>query len=500
MRHGLSRRWDAKNSGHRTTIFRVSSDGEEAFFLGFVPAFTGSILVPIVHRGRPEANQMRMETAGSISAVVRPQARDRAAGNESHRATFRCSFFDFVLQQKEAFMLRKTRFGIVVVLLIALFGVSFENASVVMAGRNCNRYVSPDSTNLQNFQAENDQADSWLTLHDVDVSGSVTFPSDIWVSAEITGASPFTATGSFSLTGGVVQNAGFNLGENSIWFGSELSARAFDINAYGHQVWVRFCQVRVDWGDLPESMGYNTRATSEGASHGMPYSYLRLGVLDGEYDGFPDVNAKGDDTDGIADDEDAVMFGEMRLGETAAITVTVYNTVGLPATLYAFLDWNADGDFGDVSEMMTQTIESTGDVTAILTFTVPIDAATHTPIGVRIRLSTTEGLGPDGPARNGEVEDPQAACHADPTNLSAGCYALSKESCPRPDPHSGMGQIDASDLNSLFLIPCSGSWSHPPHRWMERAHGFPVMFDDGKQRNGSRSSAENLSYIDSIFH
>jgi len=38
-------------------------------------------------------------------------------------------------------------------------------------------------------------------------------------------------------------------------------------------------------------------------------------------------------------------------------------------------------------------------------FNVPLTASTSSPVAVRIRLSTEKGLGPMGPAKDGEVED-----------------------------------------------------------------------------------------------
>jgi uncharacterized repeat protein (TIGR01451 family) len=164
-----------------------------------------------------------------------------------------------------------------------------------------------------------------------------------------------------------------------------------------------------DWGDLPDgnavtSPNYNTDSTGTAGPSHVIIPGLRMGAtVDAEMDGQPNATATGDDITGTPDDEDSVVVPSFTAGSSAAITVTVVNTTGQNATLYGFIDFNGDGDFNDGGEAVTAPANSSGPV--ILTFSVPLTAATSGQVGARFRLSTQAGLGPDGPAADGEVED-----------------------------------------------------------------------------------------------
>ena len=90
------------------------------------------------------------------------------------------------------------------------------------------------------------------------------------------------------------------------------------------------------------------------------------------------------------------------------------NNTGATATLYGFIDWNNDGDFGGTGETVTTTVATgTADCSSTLTFNVPAGALTGVDLAARFRLSTDSTLGatdPAGdngpiPAPDGEVED-----------------------------------------------------------------------------------------------
>ncbi|MCP4524546.1 MAG: hypothetical protein GY833_01340, partial [Aestuariibacter sp.] len=162
-----------------------------------------------------------------------------------------------------------------------------------------------------------------------------------------------------------------------------------------------------DWGDLPDGI-YNTDTTGpDGPSH-LITPGLGIGPdIDAETNGIPSPNADGDDNDGSPDDEDGVTLPTtITPGQPVTFTVNLTNTSGETATVYTFVDWNGDGDFDDANEIMTQTVSdgSTGGVFS-LTTTVPLTASTNISLGVRVRLSTDDTLGPDGPAPDGEIED-----------------------------------------------------------------------------------------------
>ncbi len=180
-----------------------------------------------------------------------------------------------------------------------------------------------------------------------------------------------------------------------------------------------------DRGDLPESL-YTTLVNPTGVISGdlvgpshLIVPGLHLGeIVDGEADGQPHHFANGDDDlfGSEPDDEDGVLLPRLiEIGQTADFQVTAVNQRGVDAYLYAFVDWNGDGDFEDERESQTQTIPSISGVQILtLTFNVPTSTLMSgegnlNDLGLRFRLSTSTGLTAHdtkgGPIPNGEVED-----------------------------------------------------------------------------------------------
>ena len=167
-----------------------------------------------------------------------------------------------------------------------------------------------------------------------------------------------------------------------------------------------------DWGDLPDTgigtgtANYQTANNDSGPSHYRD-SNLRLGAtLDIESDGQPDATSTGDDLSGT-DDEDAIAsLPVFARGQSFTIPVSVFNNTGTSANVFAFIDWNNDGDFLDPSEALSPWSVSSGasQQSVNVTGTVP-GTAVLGQIGLRVRLSTAGSLGAFGIATNGEVED-----------------------------------------------------------------------------------------------
>ncbi len=165
-----------------------------------------------------------------------------------------------------------------------------------------------------------------------------------------------------------------------------------------------------DFGDAPDPT-YPTLLANNGARHQIvPGLYLGAGV-DPEPDGQPTPNADGDDKNvlypGIPyppGDEDGVTF-------PAALFRFVQNPVHVVAAIpvgYApvfnlWIDLNGNGSWADPGEhvLVDQPV-----VNGLNTYSFnpgPLGAAGST--FARARLSTATGLGFDGPAPDGEVED-----------------------------------------------------------------------------------------------
>ncbi len=208
-----------------------------------------------------------------------------------------------------------------------------------------------------------------------------------------------------------------------------------------------------DFGDLPDSSlavspSYATTLADMGPSHVLGSDlYLGPSAPDLEPDGQPSITAKGDDTDAGGDDEEG--FGPLsgiQAGDVAHFTHTATNLTGGDAWLYAFIDWNGDGDFLDASETTTTRVPD-GTAGAIgFSVSVPGGSSYGDPVAARLRLASMKPLGPDGPAPDGEVED----------------YFLSV----RPE-------LDFGDLPDPFPGTASGDFSTTPPDYRTR------LADDG---------------------
>jgi PKD repeat protein len=158
-----------------------------------------------------------------------------------------------------------------------------------------------------------------------------------------------------------------------------------------------------DYGDAPDSP-YPTLMTNDGARHTV--GNISLGAtIDAELDGQESPNATGDDDTNV-DDEDGVDFTTTLIkGQSADVTVTASGGDGY---LNAWVDFNANGDWGDAGEQIF-TNQSLSAGTHNLNFTVPFSATVTNQTFARFRFSSAGGLSYDGPADDGEVEDYQVA-------------------------------------------------------------------------------------------
>lgn len=155
-----------------------------------------------------------------------------------------------------------------------------------------------------------------------------------------------------------------------------------------------------DFGDAPDS--YKTLLASNGARHTrIPELYLGQRV-DLEADGAPTPLALGDDLNpaGQSDDEDGVSTTTtLTPGGSAIFNVTVVGS----GILYAWLDFNRDGDFGEADErIINAAAVTTGTSTYVIQ--VPAGALPGSSFA-RFRLSKQGTPLPEGSAPDGEVED-----------------------------------------------------------------------------------------------
>ena len=177
-----------------------------------------------------------------------------------------------------------------------------------------------------------------------------------------------------------------------------------------------------DWGDAPESLGYNTLYSSNGPRHTVTSDPIYLGNIapDVEFDGFGNGidnngNATDDESTNIAD-EDGVN-GPAYLNVTnAKVTLNVVcndhnGTTDLGGIVYAWMDFNSDGDFVDNGEFAKAGCDDMDNLsdgnTTILFSGVQNPASINTNIYTRLRITNQNLTSNDfnGVISNGEIED-----------------------------------------------------------------------------------------------
>jgi hypothetical protein len=167
--------------------------------------------------------------------------------------------------------------------------------------------------------------------------------------------------------------------------------------------------VETDYSDAPSTYG--------APSHTLDCIKLGIGSIDAETAANPGADANGDDNAGLDDEDGISTFPIFKPGGPQNISLTVngiYNSTGLTAKLYAWIDLNGDGNF-DSPEFVSVSVANGFSGSKTLTWSnVTIDGSPD-KIYLRIRL-TTNALVDDGntsnldersveAAENGEVED-----------------------------------------------------------------------------------------------
>jgi hypothetical protein len=225
-----------------------------------------------------------------------------------------------------------------------------------------------------------------------------------------------------------------------------------------------------DRGDAPASYGDPTHAIRAGYMMGAT-------ALDANPSTVHSTGATGDDSSGN-DDEDVI-------SSSPSFTPNFRTNLAVPVSgaggyLQAFIDWNKDGDFNDPGEQVAVNVQDNGPGdTNSATGTITISILT--PNGVtagtafmRLRWSTTSGLGPTGAASDGEVEDHQIT-------ISAYLAPTGSTSCTGTNLTSN-GSVELPDLNTsppsfYFVSPVPG-WSNTAESvieiWNTGFNGVPA--------------------------
>ncbi len=157
-------------------------------------------------------------------------------------------------------------------------------------------------------------------------------------------------------------------------------------------------QVAIDYGDAPTPY-------PETASAGFLRGFGLGTLIDTEPNALPDDDALGDDNNNL-DDEDGVSFpNQLYVGQTVSIDVRVSTGTSPAGVLQGWIDFNGDGDWSDPGEQVFKDLALAAGVYS-LDVAIPSDAQVGSTFA-RFRYGYERGIGPDGAAMAGEVEDYQ---------------------------------------------------------------------------------------------
>lgn len=174
----------------------------------------------------------------------------------------------------------------------------------------------------------------------------------------------------------------------------------------GETVFVVEIPEDLDFGDAPES--YGTSIDSDGPRHTIRPNFFLGTQVDAELDGVPSIAADGDgaDEDGVRIRGGLLAGATMNVGATVALEVFA----SAPGRLDAWIDFNRNGVF-EPSEKIADNLplNSAANTINVTVPEVPIglEDTLLGPTYARFRFSSVGGLGPTGPAIDGEVEDYQ---------------------------------------------------------------------------------------------
>ncbi|OBU26038.1 GEVED domain-containing protein [Photobacterium kishitanii] len=183
-----------------------------------------------------------------------------------------------------------------------------------------------------------------------------------------------------------------------------------------------FRLIAIDYGDAPDNglntsnANYNTTKSDNGARHHQ-YNFdndnqvdITLGTHWDADDGtLQNSSATKDDATDSPNDEDGVSYNaNMKPGDNETLNILTTLDTGSNLTtmhLYAWIDWNRDGDWNDANEQIINSTTTTPNTTVAHAFTVLSTASLgYTYLRVRV-CSSTACNSPVGEVFDGEVED-----------------------------------------------------------------------------------------------
>ena len=168
-----------------------------------------------------------------------------------------------------------------------------------------------------------------------------------------------------------------------------------------------------DYGDLPDiangetgTNDYETLQANGGPRHLILPGLFLGDTLDIDTDGQPHLQAKGDDENGLNDEDGVVIFPTLDVCPTneLKIPLSYTNRTGTTAYVKAWIDWDGNGNF-NTTELVYSSSTNSPNVQANMIFSVPPNIAIGQIVGLRVRLSQEDSMTAYGEVVGGEVED-----------------------------------------------------------------------------------------------
>ena len=171
---------------------------------------------------------------------------------------------------------------------------------------------------------------------------------------------------------------------------------------------VNLCQpLSVDSGDAPNSYGDARHVSTSTASIYLGNTVSPDVEFDTQNSANGGTDGSGDDSSNVDDENGISLPGTLNLGAVLSIPVTVTGE----GNLNAWVDWDRSGTFEPSEQIATNVIDGgpsdlDGNEDGIITLqsTVPANASAGLTYA-RFRYGSDVGLGPKGPASDGEIED-----------------------------------------------------------------------------------------------
>lgn len=152
---------------------------------------------------------------------------------------------------------------------------------------------------------------------------------------------------------------------------------------------------------------YETLGRDDGPAHRLTQGLFIGTAVDQESDGQPNLTATGDDANGATPDDEDGIPSPVTFGSNPSFMIPVTNTTGSPATLYGWIDYNADGMFDNATERTSVAVpDGTMPATPVNLDFGATPGGTVNNTFLRLRLGTQPGAAnPTGLVDDGEVED-----------------------------------------------------------------------------------------------